>query len=1515
MDPVTALGAAGSVVGIIGFGFQLSQILCNYLYQVRSAQEHLEGVVDEIEFTTSALQEIYGLLQQEVANIERGQPLNLFSGNSLENIRTVANKCLVIFWRVEATISGNWTADFESQLTEKLLAFNNKLIHCTPGSTIQIKPDLTSDTLGSWDKLRWPSKASKLDKYCKQLQRYQDNIVLLLQIVSLGQQRSKPNPTEEDIRFMLKTYAIIHEVATPEELRTIAFTTQTQNHYRQGNTGRETSIAPRYIKGEQVPSRRTAGHQRTPKFQIKSEPHIHSGLQCTNPSQSLVDMDTPMPKNFRSDVPLSPDRATINVHNTKSDMNAINQPSNLPSVSRAASPVRPSNLDDYNPTRSTRDDDSFKASLTQARVNSVFLNGHRADDDQESMRIQNSVGVEEYSRSSNAIIQIAQKAHDKPFRGGISGTEVAKADDVEMEPLLPSLQDCSQNRSQTMIQQQSRPGLEISDPWDCLVAKDNAKKDMSNTDVQILPYVLYEGGAYQLPVSLGLELKSKVQRNLSVGNSGDDLTGKLAFMSASQVQTLQIILRHNLGDEVRKLAHLEVIKKSSMKFWRKPEKVTIAFVEGEMSSMPEGVSLVADPAGIRAEGVKLSQNTAFNVPPQRILSSSSSSRSKNNSKKELSDTERSSMGRTEPTKSLQTEHVRRQGAIAHTQSVASTLVSPLDQLNDSSISRLSGIQDVTPLLIMDEEWRKRFVEHYKVWTIRPFLGIDQTQGLNSVWDRCVITEKHLNIPEISRRLTALDNSSMTVLEKMTTLAVSQQLQVQQSFEVVKSGASGSVYQWKLRQLDIVRSRRFFRPNFVKKIIVYACVEPCSRAFNQPEESQNKSLEIEEGPSNVLCNNNAQPSSVEREVSSIHDKTDNQNKRSRNMNSTDKEDNVSTDSSGFSIKKRKNENDLRDESSEMGEELSRRHRRPRVLRRREIERANEAIASRPPVSSESRGQSQPAFSRSSSADAETGPLRRLLSPQPASTKGQGAMPPIIINNRIYGTRRHSYSTDESDSSGSDINKVRDKRPNVITSTGGAPTRGSVSHHQHTVYYNDDESDAELREKAYPLRRDIQAERDRIHGLQLRRSSLSRDSYSVRPRQRSKSVATSRSRPRLLKYYTDEELRANARAGQRYPDEFDKQPYNPQVSPEEVAAGQEAIEQLLLEWTPLYKAGYDSDNHDEDLSEPTQHKISQGSLDKQSHSAFAVAEELEVLQNVTRPKDVNRPATENRINIQLEKLPEGQVGETPFAEPARRDKIEWTSRIAVSQLPFSTPQRRETTDGISLAKPVNGQASKVYNSQTLGGNDDDDYKPRLLQKGDRAATVPIPERQRWEDINWARQIVEETATLEDLDEYGPPLRTPSQNPITAQAMEKELSPRGRGRRRESNLLRDEWRRDIERNRSPRLRRETREISRVDSFERRPNPPPRRRTVEFEGLTNRRMTSQGRHRDSMITVERRDPVSEPQERQQSQTQARYRSPHIETWVENDEVVALGAHLFPTTTCHKPWYYTDLWGALGTP
>lgn len=371
-------------------------------------------------------------------------------------------------------------------------------------------------------------------------------------------------------------------------------------------------------------------------------------------------------------------------------------------------------------------------------------------------------------------------------------------------------------------------------------------------------------------------------------------------------------------------------------------------------------------------------------------------------------------------------------------------------------------------------------------------------------------------------------------------------------------------------------------------------------------------------------------------------------------------------------------------------------------------------------------------------------------------------------------------------------MRFRHPNVNITTRHVSARGNANDQRRPTianYYNNDpyydDSDPDLSNndedrlavqvherkfepefEIHRPRRVIENQRDRTahvgnrvatdhnNDLQLRRSSLPRSSYSAGPRDRSRSVAISRrSGPHLLGYYTDEELRARARARATYPDEFDRQPYDPQLSPQAAEARQEAIEQLLLEWTPLYKTEYDSDNDEADSEEPEANRSSPASLNRQSHSTVVVTEEPEALRHVPRPKDAT-PPTETGVKISSSELSENQDQETQTVkELSPRVRIDSASQTAASEPPFTRPQRRETTGGINPGKPINVQLSNGAHPQTVDEDDDDDIGIRRLHKGNRAATLPTPARQTWADIDWARQIIEETATVADPDEYEP------------------------------------------------------------------------------------------------------------------------------------------------------------------
>lgn len=336
--------------------------------------------------------------------------------------------------------------------------------------------------------------------------------------------------------------------------------------------------------------------------------------------------------------------------------------------------------------------------------------------------------------------------------------------------------------------------------------------------------------------------------------------------------------------------------------------------------------------------------------------------------------------------------------------------------------------------------------------------------------------------------------------------------------------------------------------------------------------------------------------------------------------------------------------------------------------------------------------------------------------------------------------------------------------------------------------------------------------------------------------------SRARPHLLGFHTSDELRARtrslAREGQTYPDEFDKQPYDPQLSPQTDDARQEAIEQLLLEWTPLYQGDKDSDNDDTNATEAKGYESTSRFLNGQAGRPAPVMDEPELLDSAADQ------AAEAEADMKSEILTEDEA--STVKEPVLGPSTDNISRRATIQPPL-----------------------------VLGASNDE-AQPRPLRWGDRAATLPTPTRQAWTDPDWARQIVEETATVVGPDEYESPLR----HSAASQA-------RGSVRQWGSEFPRADQERDAERYTSPTARhhqnRSRDEDDYRDSLERRPSPPRRRRTVEFEGL-DRPVVSRGRDRGTEIVDSRRSYLAESRHRRRSRSHVRDRAPRSETYVEQE-------------------------------
>ncbi|KAI1173303.1 hypothetical protein F4777DRAFT_456728 [Nemania sp. FL0916] len=1442
MDPVTALGAAGSVVGIAGFGIQLSQVLAKYISQVWNAQESLQEIVDEIQFTTSALEGVYHFLKQEVVNIKQGGPLSLFSEISLIKVKDTADRCLVVFWRIEATISGNWPAEVEDQLVKKLTEFNEKLASHSPETPITIELELAETPLGLRDKFRWASKASKLDKYCTQLQRYQDNLQLLLQVVSLGQQRIKPTSTEDDIKLMLKSYAIINQVATPEELRIIAqdaraqsqtqhwddrrdpsiFQGQakrSQSYTRHRGEGRNPSIIYRQPERPNTAARSIADDLRFGTVPIKPAPTVVSKTRPKSPSAPRsVAGNSPATRDPRPVTPIPMDKNVANGHNHAPVCNMSDVPSSITKADE----------ENYAPVTNQSDRQPSMPHAQKPLAHS---------EDPESGTINSKIEI--WAKAKGLIPngqtskQQTQTLPDKPPPEPVPNI----ATPGRMVPRLPSASQSATAppkfansfiRSSTEQQDDHAPTR--IDAADSQLRRGTSQGQENGQEIQILPYVIYDGGAYQLPVSLELELKNKLEGGMYSRNHEKELAEKLAFLSPGQIRTLQDILRYNSGEQTRKLTRLEVLKKSSLRFWQKT-RVMIAFVEGDASSMPEGISSVnEDSADSRAGQTPLRwlQNTGTDMSQQRgfpqntLLNQMTRGTPDFKSEHGLSGAELSPKSQPQIANSSLPQMSGR-NVISHVSSVAPASRSHhLGEPNVPNAHGLPSFQDVT--IVSEEEWRRGLAE-YMVWTIRPYPNSGVTQLPPDNWDRCLLSEEFLSIPEIKRRLNNLDRNPMTILQKMNTLDGNQRIQVEQSVRAVKTGETPVNNQWNLRQLEIIRSKRIFRPKGVKTIVVYVSRVPPPQ-YEDSEDSDRGQSDIEKS----------------RDGGRQLDRSETMRGSGRGSiryNGTGSDDDSVGRQSSLETLLRRN------------------------TYRETIERANSAIANRSAMPSQRLAPTRPSstYSRIVTRSRSTSPEPVYVYKRsgPASRRNSvSERNPVwtTINNRVISRDDDAESGKESDLSERADHRVRwyaDQSWDVKKWDEGNPRHVHIDHRpQATKRGREDFISTpfpeELRLQGNELRgRDRDRDRDRderaprllleiedkLRPHAPRRSSFDSDggitSYSKRP-----NSTTAHKGPRLLTYLDEEE---EPRGQERYPTEFDRQPYNPQLSSQMADAYKEPIEQLLLEWTPHHGKQSDVDDDDmgfslfdgenvgdltEDVSSPA--IASQAPLprylDQEPDSTEQVAEEKQGRrQDDTEQVDVvlssseTRPITvEGGNSTRIKRRSASAVAKTSISK-AQKGSPSRTEQPPPDQV------RRETTDGNELQEAVPAQSTSFNSRRSIPFADNDNVpSPRIPPIGDgiaRPATFSIPTRQAWTGTDWARQIVEQTAIVAEPEEYESFV---VRRPGTART---EILPRGRDREYETEVRRERERRPQD---------NTGRSSRSEIL------PPRHRDIEYESEIRR-------------------------------------------------------------------------------
>ncbi|CAG8972217.1 hypothetical protein HYALB_00010996 [Hymenoscyphus albidus] len=192
MDPVTILGAVGSVVGIAAFGLQLSQFVNDFLGQYERANENLHDVCYGLERTIAVLDQIEELLKLEKENrtSKSGKP-ELFNDKALVEVRKNTDACLKVFWRIEAAIlyAKETPKDLEKRLKEQLQEFHDKVQKgeekgLADRNIIRLAKRRNMNRVQRF--VYTFSTGKQLTRYRDQLNFLQQSLSLLLHVVQLG---------------------------------------------------------------------------------------------------------------------------------------------------------------------------------------------------------------------------------------------------------------------------------------------------------------------------------------------------------------------------------------------------------------------------------------------------------------------------------------------------------------------------------------------------------------------------------------------------------------------------------------------------------------------------------------------------------------------------------------------------------------------------------------------------------------------------------------------------------------------------------------------------------------------------------------------------------------------------------------------------------------------------------------------------------------------------------------------------------------------------------------------------------------------------------------------------------------------------------------------------------------------------------------------------------------------------------------------------------------------------------
>ena len=177
------LSIVAGVVGIIGFGVQIAQILQKEIDEITTATERVEQIVIEIRATATGLTNLKEFLLED-ANTRDNQ---IFNDDGRLEVTHIVRHCNTVFRNVTVLVAKAGSGVLSQvDLYQRKVEEEHKKRNPSEDADTNIKLDIE---LSNLEHLTWPWRLPKIQQYLADMDRLKLSLVLILSVANLAKTR------------------------------------------------------------------------------------------------------------------------------------------------------------------------------------------------------------------------------------------------------------------------------------------------------------------------------------------------------------------------------------------------------------------------------------------------------------------------------------------------------------------------------------------------------------------------------------------------------------------------------------------------------------------------------------------------------------------------------------------------------------------------------------------------------------------------------------------------------------------------------------------------------------------------------------------------------------------------------------------------------------------------------------------------------------------------------------------------------------------------------------------------------------------------------------------------------------------------------------------------------------------------------------------------------------------------------------------------------------------------------